>query len=255
MKQLKILAQRRLLQASAALAMLSVTGVIFSAGDSAAEWQRKLTQYLASSRSEHNHGIEKWREASAWNFDDGKMPENFRVYDGQWEVANGKLRAAGGKDDDNRTLKIAACEWPAFKVEFDASLQAKPGVNADRICDIGVLFNADAETGHFREGYGVIAGAYFNQATVIYRLYIPYARTEWSPIVPGKTHHVVLEVVKPHIRFWIDGKIVLEAWERAGKGGADGSDFLEMDPKRVIALHTYDSVMEVDNLRILVPEK
>ena len=56
---------------------------------------------------------------------------------------------------------------------------------------------ADDATGHFRDGYAFLAGTYGNQASVFYRLYIPYARTEWSPVVPGKTQRVVLEVVKP----------------------------------------------------------
>jgi hypothetical protein len=217
------------------------------------EWAGKLKDYLEASRSEHNHAIKSWKEAAAWNFDDGFMPAGFKVFDGKWDVAGGKLRAISGKDDDNRTIKIANCIWPAFRLEFDAALHAKPGVPAGHVCDIGILLNANADTGEFRDGYAVLAGTYYNQATVLYRLYIPYARTEWSPIVPGKTHHIVLEVVKPHLRFWIDGRIVLEAWERRGFGPADGSDFIEMDPKRVIALHTYDTVMEVDNLRVLVP--
>jgi len=213
----------------------------------------QLKKYLELSRAEHNHHITNWQEAAAWTFDDGKMPVEFRVYDGQWEVSDGRLRAFSGKQDGNRVIKIADCKWPAFRLEFDATLRAKSGAPTDQVCDIGILLNADPETGHFRDGYGVLAGTYFNQATVLYRLYIPYARTEGQFIVPGKVHHIVLEVVKPHIRFWMDDRIVLEAWERAGKAGADPSDFLDMDPKRVIALHTYDTVMEVDNLRILVP--
>ena len=114
-------------------------------------------------------------------------------------------------------------------------------------------FNVDTETGNYASGYFVLTGTYFNQATTLYRMNVPSARTEWSPIVPGKIHHVMLEVVKPHIRFWVDGRVVLEEWERAGKTGLDSGTFLDMDPKRVIALHTYDTVMEVDNLRILVP--
>lgn len=239
----------------AAIALLSTATLALSGDGIAIPWAKQLENYLAASRSEHNHAIKQWREVAAWNFDDGKMPESFRVYDGKWEVADGKLRASDGKPDDNRTIKFAQCQWPAFRVEFDASLKARPGTPPERVCDIGVLLNADDATGHFRDGYAVLCGTYFNQATVLYRLYIPYARTEWSPLVPGKTHRVALEVVKPHIRFFVDGRIVLETWERGGKGGADASDWLDMDAKRVIALHTYDCTMEIDNLRVLVPDE
>jgi hypothetical protein len=219
-------------------------------------WAQKLREYLKASRAEHDHNIAQWKEVAAWTFDDGKMPEAFKVYDGQWEVKDGRLRAASGKEDGNRTIKIADCKWATFRLEFDATLRAKPGAPADQICDIGILLNAAPDTGDFQNGYALLTATYGNQATVLYRLYIPYARTEWSPIVPGKTHHILLEVVKPHIRFWVDGRVVLEAWERAGKAGhgADASDFLDMDPGRAIALHTYDTILEVDNLRILVPE-
>src|SRR5262249_10908097 len=147
----------------------------------------------------------------------------------------------------------ADCRWPAFRLEFDAKLTAKPGAPADHVCDIGIRFNVNAQTGDYATGYFMLTGTYFNQASTLYRMNIPYARTEWSPIVPEKNHHVMLEVVKPHIRFWVDGRVVLEAWERRGRSGLDHSDFIDMDPARVIALHTYDTTLEVDNLRILVP--
>ena len=237
---------------------VAVTGAIAVFADDEpadAEWGRQLAKYLAASRGEHDHGIDRWEEAASWTFDDGRMPDAFKVFDGEWEVVDGQLRAVSGKADNNRVIGIASCRWPAFRLEFDASLHANAGAPADRICDLGVRFNADPETGDFRDGYAALLGAYYNQATVIYRLNIPYARTEWSPLVAGKTHRVVLEVVKPHIRLWVDGRVVLEAWEREGPGGDSGrgSDFLDMDPKRAMAMHTYDNAMHVDNIRILVP--
>lgn len=132
-------------------------------------------------------------------------------------------------------------------------LQANAGADPDRLSDIGIRFNAEPATGAFAKGYSVITGQYGNQATVLYRLNIPYARTEWSPIVPGKRQHIALEVVSPHIRLWVDGRIVLDAWERRGLNNRDLGDFMAMDPSKVIALCTYDNLMEVDNLRILVP--
>ena len=80
---------------------------------------------------------------AAWNFDDGKLPADFKVFDGEWKVENGRLRAVGGRKDDNRVIKIAHCQWPAFRLEFDATLTANPGADPARICDIGIRFNAD----------------------------------------------------------------------------------------------------------------
>lgn len=217
------------------------------------EWEQQKAKYLRASRNEWDHRIRDWREVAAWTFEDGNMPAGFHAFTGEWVVADGKLRAVSGKPDRNRRIKIANCQWPAFRLEFDVMLQPRDGAPPDRIGDIGIGLNADPETGSFAKGYAFIAAQYIDQATVFYRLNVPYARTEWSPIEPGRQHHVMLEVVKPHLRFWVDGRVLLEGWERAGRNSRDFSDFLEMDPDRVITLHTYDSVMTIDNLKILVP--
>jgi hypothetical protein len=190
---------------------------------------------------------------ATWNFDDGVLPPEFKVYEGEWKVEKGSLWASGGPADHSRTIGISNCRWPAFRLEFDATLHPAPGADPTRICDIGIRFNADPATGAFAKAYEVLTAQYGNQSTVLYRLNIPYARTEWSPIVPGKRHHIVLEVVSPHIRFWVDGRVVLDAWERRGLDNRDLGDFMPMNPANVIALSTYDNVMEVDNLKILVP--
>lgn len=220
-------------------------------GDKA--WEQQQATYLKASRQEWNHRIVKWREVAAWTFDDGRMPADFHPFSGTWIVADGRLQAADGKPDRNRTLGIANCRWPAFRLQFDVTLEPREGARPDRIGDIGIALNADPKTGSFAEGYAFIAAQYMGQATVFYRRNVPYARTEWSPIEPGRRHEVMVEVVKPHLRLWVDGRVLLEGWERSGSKHSDFSDFMDMDPARVITLHTYDSVMSVDNLRILVP--
>jgi hypothetical protein len=219
------------------------------------EWADTKAKYLQSTRDEHNHHIKNWTQVASYSFDDNKLPDTFKIFDGNWDVQNGKLVAHSGKKDGNRVIKIANCQWPAFKLEFDASLTANPGEPQTKISDIGVHLNASDTDGNFRNGYGVLAGTYGNQASVFYRLYIPYARTEWSPVVPGKTHHFVLEVVKPHFRYWVDGKVVLDVWERAGTKKMDNSDFMEMDPAKAMNIHTYDSILTIDNIKISVPEQ
>jgi hypothetical protein len=249
--------RRSLAPAAGLLITLLACTLVLSQDQHAPTWPEQLKTYLKASRDEHNHHVAHWRQVAAWSFQDGKVPAEFKVIKGQWKVHDGKLIAAGGKEDDDRTIQIAQCQWPAFRLEYDAALLA-PGAAPERVCDVGIRFNVDMEAGSHTDGYFILAGTYFNQATTLYRMNIPLARTEWSPIVPGKTHHVVLEVVKPHIRFWIDDHVVLEAWDRPGSApanpGATESGFIDMDPKRAIALETYDTIMEITNLKILVPE-
>jgi hypothetical protein len=236
-----------------ALLLLGVTAGAGAAEPMRPSWRELQEKYLQASRNEHDARVKGWTEVAAWNFDDDTLPASFRPFEGEWKVQQGSLRAMAGKKDHSRTIKIADCSWPAFRLEFDATLYPNPGDDPTRVGDIGIRFNADPATGAFAKAYTVITAQYGNQATVLYRLNIPYARTEWSPIVPGKRHHVALEVVSPHIRFWVDGRVVLDAWERSGLNNRDLSDFMPMDPRLVMALSTYDNVMEVDNLRILVP--
>ena len=241
---------RSLLAASiAALAILCSLG----AAPAETDWAQQKAKYLQASRQEWYHHIHNWQEVAAWNFDDGKMPETFHAFSGEWVVVDGKLRAVAGKPDNGRTIKIAQCQWPTFRLEFDVMLQPIEGAPPDRIGDIGIGLNTDIETGSFAQGYAFISAQYFNQATVFYRRNVPYARTEASPIEPGRQHHVMLEVVKPHLRLWVDGRVLLEGWERSGRNHRDFSDYMDMDPERAITLFTYDSVMTVDNLKILVP--
>ena len=234
--------------------ILLTASCLWAASDS---WPQLRKKYLQASRDEHNHKIKSWKVVARWSFDDNKIPKDFHVFSGDWKVADGKLRSVGGEPDRDRKIKIANCKWPKFRLEFDVVVKPRKGAPHDRIGDVGVSLNADPKTGSFAKGYSFITSQYFDQATVLYRLNIPFARTEWSPIKPEHKHHIVVEVVKPHLRFWIDGRIVLEAWERKGgmKNRRDFSDFLDMDPKKIITLHTYDSVMDIDDLRILVPEK
>ena len=226
---------------------------LLGAVSSDTEWKQQKATFLQASRREWNHNISEWREVESWTFDDEKMPESFHVFSGEWIVKEGKLRAVSGKPDSSRVIKIAHCQWPAFRMTFDVMLEPKEGAPADRIGDIGVGLNCDPETGSFAKGYVFIAAHYFNQANVLYRRNVPYARTENSFVEPGRQHQVTVEVVKPHLRLWVDGRVLLEGWERIGLKYYDFSDFLDMDPERIMTLHTYDSVMTVDNLKISIP--
>lgn len=218
-------------------------------------WPALKASYLAASRREHDHRISDWTNVERWNFDDNQMPAQFVPINGKWDVHEGVLRAYDGPAGGNRTIKIASCQWPAFRLTFDATLSPRPGYAKDRICDLGIRLNADPETGSFAKGYVAILAHYANQDAVIYRLNTTFVRTEFAPIQPNKRHRIMIEVVKPHIRVWVDDKIVIEAWERTGTRSGDTSDFLDMDPSKNIVLHTYDTDLAIDNLTISVPQK
>jgi hypothetical protein len=218
-----------------------------------AAWTSAKADFLRLSRQEHNARITEWQEVAAWTFDDNRMPGGFAALAGQWKVEEGRLRAIGGEPMSNRIIKLGNCVWPAFKIEFDARLDSGDPSHVDKICDIILGLNCAPDTGSFAKGYALLAAHYYNQATTLYRLNIPCARVEWSPVEPGRTHRFKVEVVKPHIRLWIDDRIALDYWERAGRNNRDGGDFLEMNPDQIMTLSTYDSLLTLDNMRICIP--
>ena len=237
----------------AGLFLMSDTTRAESVAEKEQAWNAELVKFLAASRREHDHRFKSWETVADWNFDDGKMPDGFKVFEGEWEVVDGKLCANGGKPMGNRIIQFGRPQWPAMRIEFDATLTARPGELPQKICDLGIRINADPETASFAKGYVTIIGAYYNQASVIHRLNIPFARTEYKVLKPGVTHKVAVEIVKPHIRVFVDDTVVIEAWERSGTSRINHSDFLDMDPTKILALSTYDTDLKIDNLKILVP--
>jgi hypothetical protein len=208
----------------------------------------EMRQFLEASRNEHSRP-EDWKPVQEFTFDDAKAIAPMHITKGQWVVRDGQLLAIGGEGE--RSILIAPCQWDAVRIAFDAVL--KPGADG-RVGDIGIRLDADAKTGSFSKGYTMITSQYFNQATVCYRLSQPIARTEWSPIVPGRTHHIVMEFTnnpisktrrEGHLRLWVDQRVVLDAWDRDHP--------LAMDASRWIGLSTYRTEMSVDNLVISAP--
>lgn len=205
--------------------------------------------FLEASRHEHAPAYE-WKPVATFTFDDAAALKDFRITDGEWKIKDGQLKATGNKPGgNNRTILITPEIEGAQRIEFDATLLPRPD---GRVGDICVRLNADPQTGSFARGYALIAAQYFNQANVCYRLNIPIARTECSPVVPGKRHHIILEWRLPegHLRFFVDDTIVVDAWDRAAP--------LPPDPTKWIGLSTYGTDMIVDNLVIssgtLVPK-
>jgi len=200
-----------------------------------AEGQRK---YLEASRIEHNTVID-WKPLKTMTFDDAKALDGLKAVQGKWEVQDGQLVAVSGAAEDNRILLLSPMPDGPVRIEFDATLFPR----ADgRICDICIRFNADPETGSYVKSYALIAGQYFNQAAVFYKKNIPFARTEFAPLVPKKRHRIVAEWANKHFRFFVDDKVLIDAWDRDTP--------MPPDPTKWLGISTYDTRMVVDNLVI-----
>ncbi len=59
----------------------------------------------------------------------------------------------------------------------------------------------------------------------------------------GKTHHVDVQIVANHIRYMLDGVIVLEAW--------DAEPFTVTDPAdHWLGIRTWETDMTIDNFTV-----
>lgn len=195
-----------------------------------------LAHFLDRSRAEQ-YRLPEWEVVRQWTFDDPAELEDMKPIQSEWSVRDGRIENTGG--GISRTLLVAPCRWNPVRIEFDAILHARPD---GRVCDISIKLNADPERGRAGKGYWLVTASYWNQVTTCYRLNLPIARTEYSPIVPGKMHHVALEFLGDHLRFWVDDEVVLDAWDRQAP--------LAMDPEAWIGIGTYDTRMTIDNLTI-----
>ena len=205
-------------------------------------------EFLRRSRAEHgppNDEALAWREVGGFSFDDAAELERMRPIEGIWRIDGGELIAESGAPDRNRTLLIMPLQGDHLRIAFDVTLEARPD---GRVGDICVRI-ADAETGSFREHYAAITSQYWNQASVVYRRNIPIARTEWSPVVPGRTHRVLLEFSRgrrrDHLRYWVDGKVVIDGWHPPDSMDLTGT---------WIGISTYDTRLRIANLTIHVGE-
>lgn len=198
----------------------------------------EMSGYLAASRAEYDGSRNiAWKQEAAFTFEKPVDMAGFKVVDGDWTVRDGKLIAEAGQANRNRTLLILPVRWDYLCVEFDATLEARPD---GRVGDLGIRFT-DPGTGCIGKHYTVITGQYLNQASVVYRRSIPIARTEWSPLIPGKVHRVRLEFTCQHLRYWVDERVVIEAWDRLEPINIKGT---------WLGIHSYDTKLKIDNLVI-----
>jgi hypothetical protein len=198
--------------------------------------------YLERARAEHDARVD-WQPRHSFTFDDPAALGALRVCEGEWKIEGGQLQAVAGKAENYRTILLAPCPAGPMRIEFDAVLTARPD---GRVGDIYIRLNADPDTGSSAKGYGLFVARYFNQDSVCYKNNQPIARSEWSPIVPGRRHHIVAEWNTVHLRLRVDDQVVIDAWDRTNP--------IAPDPAKWIGLATYDTRLAVDNLVISVPK-
>lgn len=193
------------------------------------------SDFLVRSRPGRLDNIQ-WIAMRAFDFQDANQLQNARIMDGEWRIRDGCLVAEQGSR--NRTILLAAAGADPLRVEFEARLHAN---DRKYTGDITVLLNVTDDQDYWKSGYALTTGSFYNNCSSFYRLGRHMARSEHSPVVPGRWHRVALEYDAGHIRYWFDGRILLEAWD---------SGPLPMDAGRWIGLRTWDTRMDVRHLVI-----
>ncbi|MBN1293974.1 MAG: hypothetical protein JXB48_19205 [Candidatus Latescibacteria bacterium] len=189
--------------------------------------------FLERSRSQNTRTV-IWKPEKTFRFDNPSEITECPIPEGKWEVDNGTLRAIGG--DRNRAILLHRNVGDPVCVEFDVTNYAD---GEGRLGDITVLLNSVDGKAFFGHGYALTTASYWNNCTTFYKRGKPIARTEYTPVVSGKTYHVILEFNNGHIRYWLDDRIILEAWDERP---------LEIDSECWIGIRTWSTLMVVDNV-------
>ena len=193
-------------------------------------------QFLERSRNQKTQKV-TWKKVASYSFDTPATIAECPVPEGAWEVSGGKLRAVDG--DRNRAILLHKSVGNPVRIEFEATNTAD---EEGRLGDITVLLNAVPGKVFFSNGYALTTASYWNNCTTFYKKGRPIARTEFTPVESGKTYRVTLEFNSGHIRYWLDDRIVLEAWD---------NEPLAMDPECWIGIRTWATAMVVDNVVVM----
>ncbi len=191
--------------------------------------------YLKNSRNQRKQEV-SWTKGAFFGFDNPMDITDCPVPEGKWVVRSGKLHAIEG--DRNRAILLHRTFGEPFRIEFDVM-----NVSDDlgRLGDITVLLNSAPGKGFFSSGYSLTTASFWNQVTTFYKKGQPIARAEYSLVESGKEYHVTLEFINGNIRYWLNDKIILEAWDE---------NPLDIKTERWIGLRTWSTDMTVDNVTI-----
>jgi hypothetical protein len=176
-----------------------------------------------------------WKEINRFTFDDESSLREARITNGKWTVRNGRLEALDGEE---RSILLMPCQLDPIRIACDVTCQPNPD---GRIGDISILLNKGPDTSYWKDGYLFTTASYYNECSSFYRDGVRFANTEFSPVTPGQTHKVILEKHGGQIRYWLDGKVILEARDPAP---------LPKGENRWFGLRTYNTRLQVDNLVI-----
>lgn len=197
-------------------------------------------QMLQSSRSATGTRV-AWQKAQTFTFDDPKQMDSFAVAAGKFEIKDGTLRAIEG--NTNRAIMIAKNNFGNY---FRIEMEVTNYVNEEtgRTGDITFLINSvpvEKYEVFFFNGYGLTTASFGNSNTAFYKKGKPFARTEYTPVFSGKKNIATLDYMNGHIRYWLNGEIILEAWD---------DNPLKMDPSLWIGVRSYDTLMVIESIVI-----
>lgn len=195
-------------------------------------------EFLARSRGEGSRP-HTWSTVAGPDWPSpGSVPAAPRVLTGDWQIQARRFVATGGQG--NRTLLLCPLPGGPVRVRFTAVPHSE---RADGwIGDISVVFGAINDAKKFwTSGYVMTTGSYWNHCTTAYRQGKPLARTEWSPLRPGRSHEICVEWTGSHLRYLLDGQVLLDAWD---------DQPLAFEADRWIALRTWETRLEVHDIRV-----
>lgn len=208
--------------------------------DAADGAQPTMDRYRQSSRQVRGGFKYDWQLVEQVVPLDEKRLQAMAQLKGQWRVDDGKLVATEGLGD--RAIILTRQGVDPLRIEMEVSLQSDPAAREPgRIGDITLLLATAADSGYWRAGYALTTGSYWNQCSTFYRQGVAIAHTEYSPLVEGRRHRVVVEYDAGHIRYQVDGRIVLEAWD---------DQPLKVEGDVPIGLRTWETRLTVHDLKI-----
>lgn len=213
--------------------------IIFGTSTSVAQ-QTEQSRMLQSSRNATGSKV-TWVPAITYTFDNPEQLQTFMPTAGKFEIRDGALRAIEGTT--NRAIMLTKNNFGNYvRIEMEVTNFANP--KTGRTGDISFLLNSvpvEKYEVFFFNGYSLTTASFANSNSAFYKKGKPIARTEYTPVVPGKKNIAVLEYANGHIRYWLNDQIILEAWDY---------DPLEMDPEQWIGVRSYDTEMVIDKLVI-----
>ena len=205
----------------------------FPVYSAAQEHDQNTRKYLESSRISTPKIT--WGKSAFFGFDRSDEIASSIAVDGEWEVREGKLWATSG--DRSRIIFLCKNVGDPVRIEFETTLFAN---KEGRIGNISVLITTIPDDS-FRNGYSFVTAHYFNSCTTFYKNGKPIARTEYTPVVSGKKNLVVLDFIKGHIRYWLNGQIILEAVDE---------NPLQINSDCWVGIQNWATSMSVDNFTI-----